>query len=218
MKDTPAYGVAEASRYLKIAQATLRSWVVGRSYPKSDGAAYWQPLIHIPDEERRLLSFNNLIEAYVLRSLRQEHGVSIKGVRQALEYAQQELGIKRLLLSQDLLTTAGDLFIQRYGESINLSRSGQLALRKLLEAHLRRIEWEKSLPIRLFPYLGIDDQKRIAIDPTIQFGRPILIRSGVSTAVIADRIDAGESLESVAADYDLEKSDVELAIMYERAA
>jgi uncharacterized protein (DUF433 family) len=216
--DTPAYGVAEAARYLKIAPATLRSWVAGRSYPTGEGEAYFEPLIQLPEEETRLLSFNNLIEAYALRSLRREHGVSIKAVRKAVDYAESKLNIPRLLLSHELLTHAGDLFVQRYGELINLSRSGQLALRKILEAHLRRIDWKNELPVRLYPYFEYDHNKLIAIDPSIQFGRPILIRKGISTSVIADRIDAGESVEFIAADYDIAKDEVELAIMYERAA
>jgi uncharacterized protein (DUF433 family) len=216
--DTLAYGVAEAARYLKIAPATLRSWVVGRSYPKGEGDAYFEPLIQLPEEETRLLSFNNLIEAYALRSLRREHGVSINAVRKAIDYAESKLNIPRLLLSHDLLTTAGDLFVQRYGELINLSRSGQLALRKILEAHLRRIDWKGELPVRLYPYFEHDYDKLIAIDPSIQFGRPVLIRKGISTSVIADRIDAGESVEFIAADYDIARDEVELAIMYERAA
>jgi hypothetical protein len=34
MFDNPAYTIAEAARYLKLAPATLRSWFIGRSYPK----------------------------------------------------------------------------------------------------------------------------------------------------------------------------------------
>lgn len=218
MLDTPAYGITEAARYIKLAPATLRSWVVGRSYPIRDGAGYFEPLIQLPDEKQSLLSFANLIEAYVLRALRQEHGVSIKAVRSALDYAQREFSISRLLLRHDLLTTAGDLFLRRYGELINLSRSGQLALRKVFEAHLQRIEWDQDISSRLYPYFGIDDNKIIAIDPAIGFGRPVVIRKGINTAVIADRIDAGESVEALAEDYDLNVDEIEMAVMYERAA
>jgi len=216
--DTPIYKFLEAARYLKIAPATLRSWVIGRSYPKGKGLAYFKPLIKSPDKEHHLLSFNNLIEAYVLRSIRQEHGVSIKAVRAALTYAQAEFNIPRLLLSRDLLTAAGELFLQRYGELINLSRSGQLALRKMLDAHLQRIEWDSKLPIRLYPFIDFDLKKLIAIDPLIKFGRPVIMRKAISTASIVDRIDAGESLKAVADDYDLDMNEIEMAILYERAA
>ncbi len=216
--DTPVYGFSEAARYLKIVQATLRSWIIGRSYPKDTGAGYFKPLIKISDKKLRLLSFNNLIEAYVLRALRQDHGVSIKAVRTALDYAQSEFNIPRLLLSDDLRTTAGELFLQRYGELINLSKSGQLALRKMLEAHLQRIEWDKKFAIRLYPFIDFDKKKLIAIDPTMKFGRPFISRKGISTSILVDRIDAGESTDAIADDYELDVNEVEMAILYERAA
>ncbi len=47
--EIPAYPVAEAARYLRIAVATLRSWVVGRTYARSGGNAFLEPLIRLPD-------------------------------------------------------------------------------------------------------------------------------------------------------------------------
>ena len=41
---------------------------------------------------------------------------------------------------------------------------------------------------------------------------------GVSTAAIADRIDAGESVKDVAGDYDLSPEEVQQAVLYDRAA
>jgi hypothetical protein len=59
------------------------------------------------------------------------------------------------------------LLLQYYGNLINLSQSGQLAMRKVLDAYLARVEWEIELPSRLYPYIvGVDTQKMIAIDPT----------------------------------------------------
>jgi len=218
MLDIPIYNFSEASRYLKIANATLRSWILGRDYPKGKTSAFFEPLIELPETESRLLSFNNLVEAYVLRSLRHKHMVSMKDVRTALEYAFSDFNIKRLLLNQELRTAAGELFIERYGELINLSRSGQLALKMAFENHLQRIEWKNELPARIYPFIDADSEKIIAIDPSIQFGRPILIKKCILTSIIVDRIDAGESPEYIAKDYDINPSDVELAIRYEQAA
>ena len=107
LRNQPAYAVAEASRYLKLPAATLRSWAVGRPYPKRDGVSHSRPLIYPPKKQPLLLTFWNLIEAHVLRSLRTEHGVSIKAVRQALNYAEKSENIERLLLRKDLQTNAG---------------------------------------------------------------------------------------------------------------
>lgn len=221
-RDQPAYVLTEAARYLKLPTATLRSWVAGRPYPKTDGVARFQPLIHPPKRQPPIMSFWNLIEAHVLRSLRTDHGVSIKALRQALSYAEHSLKIQRLLLRKELRTDAGKVFLDRYGELIDLSASGQLAMRQLLEEHLKRVEWDEwQFPVRLYPFLSVEAtsvEKPIAIDPKIAFGRPVVIRVGVSTAAIVERIDARETVEELAADYGLSTSEVEQAVIFERAA
>lgn len=222
IRDQPAYGPAEAARYLRLPAATLRSWLVGRDYPKGEARAQFHPLIKPANRQPLQLSFYNLIEAHVLRALRTEHGVALAELRKAITFAEKKLDLHRLLLSPELRTHAGQVFLDRYVELINLSKSGQLAMRKMFESHLRRVEWDQwSFPVRLYPYVDTSahgDERAIAIDPTIAFGRPIVRRAGISTAAIADRLDAGESVESLAEDYDLSRDEIEQAVLYSRAA
>ena len=221
-REIPAYSITEAARYVRLAPATLRSWVIGRSYPRRDGTAFFPPLIQPPDSVENMLSFSNLVEAHVLRSLRTKHSVSIRAVRDALKYAQQKLQIKRLLLRKQLCTDAADLFLDRYSELINLSKSGQLVMRKFFEAYLSRIEWDRDdLPARLYPFVRTDweaEAREIVIDPFISFGRPIIKSKSITTAIIVSRIDAGETVPELAKDYDLNPSEIESAYIYEGTA
>ena len=222
IRNQPAYGPAEAARYLRLPAATLRTWLIGRDYPKGDAQATFHPLIEPANRQPLQLSFYNLIEAHVLRALRTEHGVAVAELRKAIAYAEKKLQLQRLLLSHQLCTHAGQVFLDRYVELINLSASGQLAMRKMFEDHLQRVEWDEwQFPVRLYPY--VDSVQRtaecpIAIDPQIAFGRPIVRRAGISTAAISDRIDAGESVSALAQDYDLSPGEVEQAVLYSRAA
>jgi len=220
-RNEPAYPMSEAARYLKLPAATLRSWTVGRPYPKAGGVGRFQPLILPAQKRPPLLSFGNLIEAHVLRSLRTEHGVAIRELRKAVKYAERALRIDRLLLRKDLCTHAGQVFLDKYGELISLNASGQLAMRKLFEEHLKRVEWDQwQFPIRLYPFVSAEGQARnpIAIDPTIAFGRPVVLRAGVSTGAITGRIDAGETVADLAEDYGLSQGEIEDAVLYEHAA
>lgn len=221
-RDAAAYTLAEAAHYVRLPAATLRSWVLGRRYPTAGGSGQFPPLLRPASRRPPLLSFSNLIEAHVLRSLRAEYGVSIKDVRSALSYAEKALGIERLLLRSELRTGAGKVFLDRYGELIELTASGQLAMRRVFDEHLKRIEWDTTkFPVRLYPFLSASapsEERPIVIDPRIAFGRPVVGRKGVSTAIIAERIDAGETVEDVAADYELRPPEVEQAVLYERAA
>jgi len=222
LRTQPAYSLSEAAHYLRLSPATLRSWIVGRSYPTSGGARTWPPLVKPAQSNPATLSFWNLVEAHVLRALRTEHGVPVPALRESLQYAEEKLGIDKLLLRKDLLTDAGRVFLERYGQLIELSNSGQLAMRQVFEAHLRRVEWDPAkLPIRFFPFLSSDapiDKRIIAIDPDVAFGRPIIQRAGVSTRVVRDRLDAGEDLDDIATDYTLTRGEIEQAVLYERVA
>lgn len=222
IRNQPAYGPAEAARYLRLPAATLRTWVIGRDYPKGDSHAKFHPLIKPASSQPLQLSFYNLIEAHVLRALRTDHGVALAELRKAISYAEKKLQLHRLLLSPDLRTHAGQVFLDRYVELINLSASGQLAMRKMFEAHLQQVEWDEwKFPVRLYPYIDStarSAERPIAIDPLVAFGRPIVRRAGISTAAIADRLDAGETVEALADDYDLSRDEIEQAVLYSRAA
>jgi uncharacterized protein (DUF433 family) len=221
-RDRAAYTLAEAARYVRLPAATLRSWVLGRQYPTADGRADFPPLIRPASRRPPWLSFSNLIEAHVLRSLRTEHGVPVKALRSALVYAEKTLGVDRLLLRPELRADAGKVFLDRYGELIELTASGQLAMRRLFDEHLKRVEWDSSrFPVRLYPFLSTatpSAERPIVIDPRVAFGRPVVSRKGISTATIAERIDAGESVGDIATDYDLQQAEIEQAVVYERAA
>jgi uncharacterized protein (DUF433 family)/DNA-binding transcriptional MerR regulator len=220
-RNEPAYSITEASRYLRLSPATLRSWFLGRPYRTAKGLSQFPPVLTLAKRDPVTLSFSNLIEAHVLRALRTEHGVPLGEVRQALAYAQRELKIDQLLLREELRTAGGKLFLDRYGELVNLSVSGQLAMWKIFEAHLRRVEWgELRSAVRLYPFVVSEsaDAKPIVIDPRISFGRPVVGKAFVSTRTILDRIDAGEKVEDVARDYELTDQAVEEAVVFERAA
>ncbi len=222
IRNQPSYSLGEAARYLKLPPATLRSWVVGRPYPTSKGMSQSRALITPAASEPTMLCFWNLIEAHVLRSLRTEHGVPLREVRAALDFAGRKLGIERLLLREELRTSARQLFLDHYGKLLNLSASGQLALQWIFDAHLQRVAWDKwRYPIRLYPFLAVETVGKtgpIAIDPTVAFGRPVLVSRGISTQAIADRIDAGETVNELATDYELTPNEIEQAVLYERAA
>lgn len=218
-RNIPAYPLAEAARYLRLPVATLRTWVIGRP---GDARPARSGLIKPPAGSPVALSFWNLIEAHVLRALRTDHGVSLSAVRRAIRYAERELHIEHLLLSPKLRTDAGEVFLDEYGKLLNLSASGQLVIRVLLDKHLRRVEWDQwQFPVRLYPFLHGDAEtadRPIVIDPAVGFGRPLVSRRGVSTAIIRERHDAGETVAELAADYDLAEAEVEQAIVYEGAA
>lgn len=80
---------------------------------------------------------------------------------------------------------------------------------------------DKHIPIRLFPFLRDTESagpSPTVIDPRKSFGRPTIVGSGIMTHVLIDRIDAGETIEELALDYDIPAAHIESAILFEKAA
>ncbi len=219
-RELPAYSIAEAAHYLRMPTATLRSWVLGRYYPTDQGRRFFRPVIELPDRRRPQLSFVNLVEAHVLDAIRRDHEVALRHVRTALTFlARQQPQSRHPLAEQDFVTDRVHLFIERYGQLINISRDGQLAMRAVVDAYLERIERDaKGLPVRLFPFTRrrtLDEPRAVVIDPSVSFGRPVLIGTGIPTAVIAERYKAGDSMDDLAADYGRTRLEIEEAVRCE---
>jgi uncharacterized protein (DUF433 family) len=92
-------------------------------------------------------------------------------------------------------------------------------MRAVIDAYLERIERDaKGLPVRLFPFTrrrALDEPRAAVIDPTVSFGRPVLIGTGIPTAVIAGRYKAGDSMDDLATDYGRTRLEIEEAVRCE---
>jgi uncharacterized protein (DUF433 family) len=217
-RDVPAYGIAQAAHYLGLSETTLRQWVVGRSYPTKGGRDFSVPLIKLPEEGKPWLSFTNLVEAYVLASLRRDHRIQMHKIREALWYLGKELGSEHPLATEQLESFGGSLFIKKYGQLIDLPEDGQTAIEEVLRPYLRRIEHGAGgLAERLFPLrrtAPADSPRIVVIDPYVSFGKPTVAGTGVSVAILVDRFRSGESLVGLADDYEMTLQQVEEAIRY----
>jgi uncharacterized protein (DUF433 family) len=221
IRELPTYSITEAARHLQIPLPTLRSWVKGRFYPVGTGGEqrFFAPAIILPDATRPQLSFINLIEAHVLDGMRRQHSVPFYNVRRALEYLKEQYPSPHPLADYWFQTDGFDLFIEDIGKVINVSSAGQLEMQDIIRAFLKRIDRDvKGMPARLYPFVKTRTPQQpplVVIDPLVSFGRPVLVGSGIPTAIIAERFYAGDSTDVLAVDYDRERSEIEEAVQYE---
>jgi hypothetical protein len=97
LMETPIYGVAEAAQYLRVPQNTLAYWLKGGgSVP---------PLIKLAGAEPPRLSFSNLLECYMLSSMRAIYDVRIPKVRRALITLAKYVQHKHPLIEQAFQST-----------------------------------------------------------------------------------------------------------------
>lgn len=222
-RELPAYRVPEAAHYLRIPVTTLRAWVSGQQYVTAAGRSrHFAPVIALPPGTPPRLSFLNLVEAHVLDAIRREHEIPLQKVRPALAYLRQLVPSSAHPLADQRFETDGvDLFIQHVGELLVITREGQLAMRQVLDGYLRRVERDAEGAVaRLYPFTrkrDLQEPRAIVIDPGVAFGRPVIVGSGVPTAVVAERYKAGESVADLADDYGRTRLEIEEAIRCELA-
>ncbi len=217
--ELPAYTVREAAHYLSIPFATVRSWSAEIPYSTKSGRRFFQPVLALPEKIPPVLSFTNLVEAHVLDAIRRKHQIPLDKIRLAIKYLREEFGSEHPLADHRLETDGLNLFIEKYGRLINITQSGQLAIRQILQGYLKRIERDSlGSAVRLYPFTrkrDMDEPKYVVIDPAISFGRPVLVGTGIPTAAIAERYKAGESVPQLADDYGRSREEIEEAIRCE---
>jgi len=221
-RDIPTYSISDVAKYLRIPSGTIRSWTVGRHYPISNGSNFFKPLIVTKDLKPRLLSFTNLVEIHVLRAIRKHHKIQLDKVRIALDYIDEQFQVSHPLVRERFRTDGVDLFIERYGSLINASKCGQTDMKDAFNAHLERIEPDDTgLAIKLYPFTRSheeDNPRIVVIDPRIAFGRLVIADTGIATTILAERYQAGDSIEDLAYDYDCDRLKIEEAIRCELPA
>ncbi|HWQ35526.1 MAG TPA: DUF433 domain-containing protein [Blastocatellia bacterium] len=225
-RELPSYTLPEAAHHTGVPLPTLRTWTEGRTYKTETGNKRIKPVILRPDPGESLLSFTNLVEAHVLNAIRRHHQIPMYKVRAALDYLEKKFSSRHPLAEEDFQTDGVDLFVERFGALINVSQHGQLAMQKLLELYLKRIERDESgFARRLYPFVRkrsmevtSEEPRIIVIDPFVSFGRPIIRGTGISTSVIAGRFNAGEGINDLADDYNLSQMQIEEALRFESKA
>lgn len=221
-RNIPTYSISDAARYLRIPAGTIRSWTVGRKYPTANGCSFFRPLIPIPVLKPRLLSFTNLVEVHVLRAIRNHHKIDLGKVRDALDFIDEQFQASHPLARERFLTDGVDLFIERYGSLIHATKNMQIELKDALNSHLERIEPDDTgLAIKLYPFTRSHEENNpriVVIDPRIAFGRLVIAETGIPTRVLAERYQAGDSIEELAYDYDCDRLKIEEAIRCELPA
>ena len=166
----------------------------------------------------------NLLECHMLSAMRSLYHLRLPKIRRALQNLSKVVRRQELrhpLVQIAFLTDGVDILVHEMDRLVNLSRDRQLAIPQVMQAYLRRIEVDAEGLLQFYPFVmrkGLDEPKFIVISPRVGFGKPVVAGTGISTAVIASRFNARESVTDLAREYGLEEKQVEEAIRWETRA
>jgi len=190
------------------------------NYAQKDGSkGYFKPVFTLPDPNSSLLSYFNLVEAFVLSSLRRKHLINLYKIRRAIYSLRKRFNSVHPLVEHEFQTNGVDLFVEEYGQLINVGEGGQLAMREILETYLTRVEHDPAgRAAKLYPFIrliGTEQPRHVVINPYVSFGKPVIAGTGLPTRVVAERFKAGDSIPQIAANYGRKKEEIDDALRYE---
>lgn len=200
---TPLLTARETARHLQMPETTLDGWL----RDPADGG----PLVHGVVPEKRAaprVPFVGIVEAYVLRSLR-DLGTPLAEVRAAALLVRREFDDPYALASKRIATDGVNAFVRLLDESVVRAVDAQQGIREVLDGYLEHVEWDdrdRPLRIRLQQY---PKQAAVVIDPRFGWGAPVLSHGKVPVDAMTQLWRAGESMQVIAHEFDLEPDVVE---------
>jgi uncharacterized protein (DUF433 family) len=216
--DHPVYGLAQVDRLLGLPGGTAKRWIEG--YTRS-GKKY-PPVVRVEPTGEEIVTWGEFVETRLLMEYR-EAGVPIVYMRPAVERLREEFHAKYpLAYARPYLDVEGRELVRAVQEEVGLERqlrivvvrNDQVVLADAAERFKRSAQFRHGDGIveTLRPHWEIQE---IVLDPLRQFGEPTVRRRSVRTEVISEQVRAGDSLDNIAALYDLPRHDVEQALRYE---
>ena len=215
------YTVQEAARLTGVPSRRIRRWLRGYVYRRDevrfDVPAVWHAQIQ-PIDGATALGFLDLMEARFVDAFRRS-GVSWNTIRLAAERAREIFEQDHPFSTRRFRTDGRRIFaefIEKPAERklLDLVKS-QYAFHKIVSPSLYAgVEFSvRDEVIRWFPDWP---KQQIVIDPHRAFGRPIVVREGVPTEVLAKAFEAEDSLERVAKWFAVPPRAVRDAVAFER--
>lgn len=212
------YDLTFASRLIHVNRQTLGRWVNGYKYTyrgvTKSTRARWEGQ---HGEGSGILGFLDLIEARIIGEFRRR-GVSWNSIAAASVEARRELRVSHPFATLKLMTNGRRIFLE-VGQEVGDEKLIEIAhnqrvFEPFIRPYLIALDFgNDELANRWWP-IGRD--REVIVDPARSFGKPIMKRSGVPTAVLARAASVGESTERVARWYQVSEKEVRDAVYYER--
>ena len=207
------YDVPEAARYIRASTDRVLS------SPANSRKIYRWFRSGVPSSGTRrtsssdiFLSFEDLISMRVINALRNA-GVSLSTVRQARSWLQNDTGIERPFATEFLWAGQGEVFAEWSEDMVSIGRFGQIAF-DFLQDYLTRVD-----DLRFSQSTGMANQWEprhgIVLEPQIQFGTPCIKGTRIPTRTLSGMVEAGDSVEWVAAAFGLSQQEVQVACDWE---
>ncbi|MFN8636983.1 MAG: DUF433 domain-containing protein [Chloroflexota bacterium] len=208
----PRYSFAEADRLAGVSRGTARRWLAGYAYRDAGGQRAVMPPMTLGKPAADAASFLDVVEIVAIGRLKRAD-FSTKAIRQIVQNCQQILGVSRPLTSVRFKVGGREIFVDRGETLVEVGRRKRMqAWNEVLAPFLVNLDYTGEVVSRWWP---LGRAVPIVVDPSFGYGLPVIEGSGVRTEIIRERAEAGDLVEQIASDFNLDRLEVERALQFE---
>ena len=217
--NTGIYTIPYASRLTGVSASRMRRWLRGYRYHREEGTrslpplweGQWQPIDH-----HLALGFLDLMEIRFVDAFLKA-GVSWTTLHRARARAKELFKVSHPFSTNRFVTDGREILLNLDGQSAQPSLLDivprQQVFAAIVKPLLRDLEFgDQAAVLRWWP-LGME--RSVVLDPTRNFGRPIIARQGFPTEVLARAAATCNSAREAAQWFEVAERDVEDAIEFE---
>ncbi|MET0776835.1 MAG: DUF433 domain-containing protein [Pseudomonas mandelii] len=211
------YTAAEAALYTRIPTADIRRWLFGYTSQGVRHPGLWGA--ELGDLDERVLGFHDLLEVRFVQALRQ-HGVSLQAIRKLHLHAKGLFSQTYPFTCRRFQIDGRRVFPGVLNETEDRALPGWIIHQRLIKQLFNSSLYEgidyagSDTPLRWYPVKG---SKAIVLDPSRNFGKPVLSDEGIDTAAIFNAYQAQrKDLARVARLYEIPPAAVEEAVRFEQ--
>jgi uncharacterized protein (DUF433 family) len=208
----------EVDQLLGLSAGTARRWIdgyrrSGREYP---------PVVRLAPTGEDVVTWGEFVEARFLAGYRRD-GALMANMRRAVERLRDELDTEYPLAhAHTLLDVDGRELVRRIQVETGMGaaylivvvRNNQAVLTPESGGFVESADFdaEDRFVQRLSP---APDLRLVVFDPTRRSGDPVIRDRGVPTAIVAEQLRAGDTIDEIVEAYELTREQVEAAVRYE---
>jgi uncharacterized protein (DUF433 family) len=213
--DAGLYTLAQAAMFARMPFNTLNYWHFGTKTR--------QPLrdSEIPKQDGKFVTFLEFIEAVAIRSLRTERNIPLPKIREAIKEAQDKYQTKYPFAQQihKTVVVGKDIHILLGKDATMIGLTGQDKAQKsfkpFLEPYMENIRYNADKVACEFVALRYGEgDKIIKMNPRINFGEPLVGRTGYTAETLWKAAVAEGSIEMACKYYEVDRESVAAACNY----
>ena len=216
------YSLHEASRLVGVPSGSIRRWLQGYHY-EYRGRRVEQPPV-IPQRvalqgiDAVVVTFHDLLEVRFVHEFRKA-GVSWKVIRNAAQRARDLLRTDHPFTAERFATDGRAIFAELTAEGyrekalLDLVKDQYVFRHVMLPSFRAQIDLTRTGAERWWPR---GRNRGIVLDPTRQFGRPIVAEAGIPTTVLSSAMRVMRSAPQVAHWFDVPVGAVRQALAFEK--